>query len=208
MLVPIAALAFAGCGNNGAGTQAAGGHAGDGAVRDISGNIAYVNMDSLLNRYEMYVELSTALEAKASKAENEVKAKGRSLERSMADAQEKVDKGLVTRAQAAELQEKLVRQEQNFYAYRDRMQQELAEENAVMVNNVMYALNKFLEEFNKDYRYAMILTTSGGAPVLHADPSLDITEEVAKGLNDAYAKEKKGGKGETAPEQTELPSTE
>ena len=88
---------------------------------------------------------------------------------------------------------------------RYKMQAELAEENTVMMNNIYHSLNKFLEEFNSDYRYSMILTTSGGAPILHADPLLDITDLVVDGLNAQYAKDKKGGTsatdlaGDTAP---------
>ncbi len=37
----------------------------------------------------------------------------------------------------------------------------------------------------------MILTTQGGAPVLTADKSLDITDDVLSGLNEEYVKNKK-----------------
>lgn len=168
--------------------------------REVSSQIAYIQIDSLLSRYDMFIELSEVLEAKAAKAESEITSKGRSLERSLADAQEKVEKGLVTRAQAAELQEKLQRQERSFYQFRDRVQEELMEENQVMMNNIYNNLTTFLNEFNEDYRYGMILTSTGGAPVLHADPELDITDIVVEALNEAYAKENRKSKKDTKTE--------
>ena len=36
----------------------------------------------------------------------------------------------------------------------------------------------------------MILTNQGGAPVIAADSSLDITEDVLAGLNEEYVKNK------------------
>lgn len=207
ILLPVALLALAGCKDNKGNTADAGATDRTATPREVSGQIAYIQVDSLLKNYNLFIELSKALEDKAAKAENEVTAKGRSLERSMADAQEKVDKGLVTRAQAAELQEKLMRQEQNFYAHREKVQQELMEENQVMMNNIMFEINKFLGEFNSDYKYGMILTSSGGTPVIHADPALDITSVVLEALNASHAKSKGKG-GEVKPAAGEAPAAE
>ncbi len=158
--------------------------------REVSSLIAYVRLDSLMSGYDMYNELSAEFEAKAKAADADLTSRGRALERRFADAQNKFDKGLVTRAEAAELQQRLERDQRNFMELQGRKQEELAEENQVMLNKILYSVEEFIAEFNSDYRYAMILTTSGGAPVLHADPQLDITAEVLKGLNDRYAQTK------------------
>lgn len=194
MLIPAVAFLMCSCGNNTNNNATAAEGQDTETRREVSSQIAYIKIDTLLSHYDMFVELNGALEEKASKADSEITSKGRSLERAVADAQEKMEKGLITRAQAGELQEKLQRQEQNFYQFRDRMQQELMEENQVMMNNVQHNLMKFIEEFNKDYQYGMIITTTGGAPVIHADPALDITDIVVKALNEAYAKEKAANK--------------
>ncbi|MCD7970648.1 MAG: OmpH family outer membrane protein [Alistipes sp.] len=175
-------------GNTGTGVSAS---AGDTvSVAEVSSLIAYVNLEEIMSRYDLVADLMEAFQEKATKAENELTSKGRSLERSFADAQEKVDKGLVTRAQAAELQENLQRQEESFYRHRDQVQAELQEENDVMMNNIYHNLTTFMEEFNHDHRYGVILTTSGIAPIINADPRLDITDLVIAGLNDKYAREK------------------
>lgn len=157
----------------------------------VSSQIAFIDLDSLLNNYDMYVEKNAELQAKAQKAETELSNKGRSLEKSFVDASEKIDKGLVTRSEAIKLQEDLQKQEQSFYEHRDQVQRELAEESQVLLNNIINNIDQYLDEFNTDYRYGMILTTTGGTPVLHADPRLNITSVVLQGLNERYSAEKK-----------------
>ena len=164
--------------------------AGDTVNRVVSDRIAYIKLDSLMQNYNMFIDLSSEFEAKAKKVEGEITSRGRSLEKAVADAQDKFEKGLVTRAEGAQLQEDLQRREQNFYQFREQKERELSEENQVMTNKIFHSVNDFVKEFNKDYTYGMIFTTSGGAPIMHADPQLDITDVVLKALNEKYAKEK------------------
>ncbi len=51
------------------------------------------------------------------------------------------------------------------------------------------SLNNFLNEYNKDGRYKMILSKSGDN-ILYADKALDITNDVVAGLNKRYKKSK------------------
>ena len=159
----------------------------------VSAQIAYVDLDSLLANYDFYIDRNAEIQDKAKKAETELTNKTRALEKSFTSAQEKIEKGLVTRSEAMQLQEDLQKQEQSLYEHRDKIQLELAEESQVLMNNIINNIDTFLAEFNADYKYSMILTTSGNAPVLHADPRLNITTIVLDGLNEKYAAEKKSG---------------
>jgi outer membrane protein len=50
----------------------------------------------------------------------------------------------------------------------------------------------FAKAYAKEKGYKLVLTYSKANPtVLYGDPSLDVTTDVVKRLNDAYAKEKK-----------------
>ena len=70
----------------------------DAAAAASSGTIAYFNVDSLISKYDMYLDLRAEYEAKAKKADAELTSKGRSLESDLKDYQNKIDKGLVTRS--------------------------------------------------------------------------------------------------------------
>ncbi len=152
-----------------------------------TGAIAFVRYDSLISQYDMYNDLRASYEEKVGKAESEITSKGRSLERAMMSFQEKVQNGLMTRSQAQTEGERLQQREQNFMQEREVMMGELAEEEQVMLNRIQYSIDQFLAEFNKDYRYSFILSTTGNMPILSANPAHDITAEVVEGLNKAYA---------------------
>ncbi len=159
-------------------------------VRVPSSQVAYINIDSLVSQYDMYLDLRGDYEVKAKKVENELTSKGRSLEKDVRDYQDKAQKGLMTRSQMAETEEKLQKQQQTFMQHRDTAMQDLAEEEQVMLNQIHYSIVEYLKEFNKDYRYGMIISTTAAGPILNADPMLDITSVVLKGLNEQYAAEK------------------
>ncbi|MFI3265619.1 MAG: OmpH family outer membrane protein [Rikenellaceae bacterium] len=156
-----------------------------------SSDVAYFNIDSLVSGYNMYLDLRTSFESKATKADSDLTAKGRSLENDVRSYQEKVQKGLVTRAQAAELEQQLTTKQQTFVQQRDQVLAELSEEEQVMLNNIHYSITEYLKEFNKDYRYGIIISTNASGPVYNANPKLDITADVLKGLNEKYAATKK-----------------
>lgn len=152
--------------------------------------VAYVQIDSLMLDYKLAEELRNTFQAKANKADRDFNAKYQKFEKDMMDAQDKIQKGLVTRATAEQMQQQLMQQQQELMETRDRMMAELAEEEQVMNNRIYFAVTDYLKEYNADYKYAMIIsTTSAGGPVLHADPALDITKEVLVELNKRYEAE-------------------
>lgn len=155
--------------------------------------VAYVQIDSLMLDYKLAEELRNTFQAKANKADRDFNAKYQKFEKDMMDAQDKIQKGLVTRATAEQMQQQLMQQQQELMETRDRMMAELAEEEQVMNNRIYFAVTDYLKEYNADYKYAMIIsTTSAGGPVLHADPALDITKEVLVELNKRYEAEQAG----------------
>ena len=100
----------------------------------------------------------------------------------------------MTRSVAETQGQKLQQQELEFNNYAAQKQQEIQEEQLVMMNQLGDAIQTFLNKYNEEKQYAMIITNSGGAPVITADPALDITDEVLAGLNEDYIKTKNAGK--------------
>ena len=187
-------LAFTACQNKQQGTAAENTEtAGTELAEKAAPAVAYVQIDSLMLDYKLAEELRNTFQAKANKADREFNAKYQKFEKDMMDAQDKIQKGLVTRATAEQMQQQLMQQQQELMETRDRMMGELAEEEQVMNNRIYFAVTDYLKEYNADYKYAMILSTAAGTgPALHADPSLDITKEVLAGLNARYEAEKSG----------------
>lgn len=152
------------------------------------GAIVYVDLDRILMEYDMANDLRSVVETKAQNIQAEITRRGKKLENDVKSFQEKMNKGLMTRSVAEVQQQKLMQKEQEFNNYAAQKQQEIQEEQVVMMNQLGDAIKTFLDKYNEEKQYAMILTNSGGAPVITADSALDITDDVLAGLNDEYIK--------------------
>ena len=154
------------------------------------GDIVYIDLDRVLMEYDMANDLRSVVETKVQNIQAEVNRKGKKLENDVKTFQEKIDKGLMTRSVAEVQGQKLQQQEAEFNNYAAQKQAEIQEEQVVMMNQLGDAIKTFLDKYNEEKQYAMILTNSGGAPVITADPALDITDDVLAGLNEEYIKTK------------------
>ena len=154
------------------------------------GDIVYLDLDRILMEYDMANDLRSVVETKVQNIQAEVNRRGQKLEKEVASYQEKIQKGLMTRSVAEVQGQKLQEQEIEFNNYAAQKQQEINEEQVVMMNQLGDAIQTFINKYNEEKQYAMILTNSGGAPVITADANLDITEAVLAGLNEEYIKTK------------------
>ena len=148
---------------------------------------AWVNVDTLINNYDMYFDMQKELEESGRKSEAELTTKSRDFEREATDFQNKVQKGLVTRSQAEQLQQGLAVKEQELYRLRDELRAKIADEQQVKLRLIQVSITDFLTEYNKTKGYHVILSSTFGGPLLYGHPSLDITQDVLKGLNEKYA---------------------
>jgi outer membrane protein len=153
--------------------------------------IAYVNIDSIIFKFEMFFDRRNELMSKQKSAEAELNSKGTLYEKDAKDYQDKVNKGLITRATAAQMEQSLVQQQQELVSLRDKLQTNLMEEEQVMNRQILEYITKFLQENKADYNYQYILGKSFGSVVLYSDASSDITQKVLDALNRKYKSEKK-----------------
>lgn len=161
------------------------------SVATSAEGIAFINIDSVIINFEMFFDRREELLAKQKKAEAELNSKGSLYEKNAKDFQEKVTKGLVTRATAAEMEQGLVKQQQELVTLRDNLQSNLLEEEQVMNRQIIDYITTFLEENKSEYNYQYILGKSFGSVVLYGDSALDITKRVTDAINSKYKAEKK-----------------
>lgn len=160
------------------------------------GAIVYFNLDKVLSEYDMANELRSAVESKVQSIDQEVTRRGNKLQNDINSFQDKINKGLITRSVAEVQGQKLEEQRMEFQNYTAQKEQEIAEEQSVMMNQLADAIGKYINKLNETKQYALVLTTQGEiltAPVVTGDASLDITEEVIAGLNEEYVANKSKG---------------
>ena len=171
----------------GAGTSAQGPAAGSESVTAVKGDIVYINLDTLVNQYDMYNDLRSELQGKLTAIENDINKQGRALENDIKSFQEKMQKGLLTRSQAESMNNDLAQRDQDLRNLTQQKQMEMAEEESVMLNKVMDAITTYVTEYNKQKQYSLILTTTAATTtVINGDTGLNITQEILNGLNAEY----------------------
>jgi outer membrane protein len=153
--------------------------------------IAFVELDSIIAHFDMAIDKTTDLQEKSKNKEAELTAKSQAFDRDVRDYQNKAQKGLITRATAAEMEQTLAQQQQQLLALRDEMAGNLNEESIVAQRQVLEYINQYLAEFNVNHNYQYILAKQFPGPILYGDSTLDITAAVIAGLNAKYNAEKK-----------------
>lgn len=175
-------LALTGCGKNKVNTAQ--------VSQAADKGIAFIELDSVIAHFDMATDKTSELEQKSKNSEAELTAKSQAFDRDVKDYQNKAQKGLITRATAAEMEQTLAQQQQQLLALRDQMAYNLNEEGTVAQRQVLEYINLYLAEFNADGRYQYILAKQFPGPILYSDTTLDITTAVITGLNTKYKAEK------------------
>ena len=160
-------------------------------VESTARGIAFVNIDTLIFKFDMFADRRAELMEKQKKAEAELTSKGTQYEKNGRDYQDKVNKGLVTRATASEMEQSLLQQQQELVTLRDKLQSNLMEEEQVMNRQIIEYITNFLYTNKSEYNYQYILGKSFGSVVLYGDGALDITAKVLDAINTKYKAEKK-----------------
>lgn len=150
--------------------------------------IAYVDMDSVSNHYQLYLDLKKTLQQKQSNAEATLYKKGKDLnalaQKIQSDAQANK---YTTREQYEAAQQDFARKQQSLQALQERLGNEFQTEQNKAMQEVHDSITNFLRSYNKDKKYTVIVEK---ANTLLIDPSCDITKDVIAGLNKRYTPKK------------------
>jgi outer membrane protein len=167
-----------------------------GTVADVKGSlkIAFINIDTLVNKYGLFKDNSSKLADKQKRMEAELNDKTGKFQKNYMDFQNKMNKGLLTTAEAQDLQKNLTDEQQNVIKLRDQLSQDLAQEQQVMNRQMIDEIEKYLKEYTKEHPYHYIFSYSFGQSLLYANDSLEITQEVLTKLNENYKESSKAKK--------------
>ena len=159
------------------------------AENDAAGvKIAYVEVDSLMTQYEFCKEFTLTLQKKSNNARNTLTQKGQQLQNAAANFQQKLqNNGFTSREQAEGQQAAIQRQQQSLQELQARLENELAQETQKYNEALRDSLMHFLDAYNKDKKFDLILTKQGDN-ILYAAKRFDITNDVINGLNKRYKK--------------------
>jgi outer membrane protein len=146
-------------------------------------DIAYISVDSIFQRYDYYHDLKREFEQKAKKKEADFQSKVSALQAEARLFREKYDKMLLTQSETEQQSQRLQQRENELNLESQKIMKELSEEEAVMGRKIIDAIYRYVEKYNVDKKYALILNA---ATVIVGNPAMDISAEILTGLNQEY----------------------
>jgi outer membrane protein len=155
--------------------------------------IAFVNTDTLLKYYSLSDVLMKQLEVKRDKFQAEYLNREKGLQAEIDDYQQNA--GNLTMGQARNIEENLMKKQQNLQQYSQTLAQDMAREQN-RVNTQLYdSVANFLGKYGTEQDIKIVLTYTKGNPnVLYAANALDITQILIDGLNTRQESQKNPGK--------------
>lgn len=149
--------------------------------------IAYVEIDSLLTKYDFWNDLNELMIQKEENIRTTLNEKAKALDVQAKEFQRKLENnGFVSRERAEQEQMRLYKQQQDLQALQKKLSDELAAENQKNSLQLRDSINSFLKIYNKNKGYDLIISNSGFDNLLYANPAYNITNEIIKGLNKRY----------------------
>lgn len=152
-------------------------------VETKQNQITYVNVDSVLNNYDLYNALSLQLMQKQQQLESELQTKTLSLQKRMTQLQNKYNQALITSANYQQQAEALTNEQYTIQNWQEQKALELNEDQASLTQRVYDSIVSVVNYINADKKYDLIISSSLGGTLLYGNPDWDITDQVITLLN-------------------------
>lgn len=156
------------------------------ALEEGAFHIAYVNSDTLMNRYKLAVSMRNDFEAEQRRLENNLQTRQQTFQDEVESFQRQAQLGLITREQAQTKEQELMLQQQELVQLNDTYANRLMVKEAEMNQELYLKITDILERFNQEMGYDYILGFTPGGGILYAKEQHDITEEILSMLNSEY----------------------
>lgn len=156
----------------------------------VATKIVYINTDTLMNNYLLAVELNEAFLKKQEERRTELNVKAKSLDQEANEFQRKLqNNGFLSEARAIDARDQLLVKQENLRRLQQEMIDKTAREQSDLNKKLLEEITNFLQEYNKERGFSIVLSTQIGGNVLYAENGFDITRDVVTLLNEKYKKE-------------------
>lgn len=154
------------------------------APGDIS--IAFFNMDSVMNNWDLYFSFQQDLAKNQAEMEAEFAGKTESFYQRVQDAQYKIQRQLVTRTEAEQLQQQLAAEEQELMGLQNQYAADLQEQGMVKNRQMMDMIERYVTKLSTEMGYSYVYSYQFGGNLIYGADAYDITSQIVAGLNQNY----------------------
>ncbi len=158
--------------------------AGDSSATVSDLKIAYFNSDSVLKYYAFFNVNKEKLEAKGKQLDQDFRNRAQSLQNDINSYQRNV--GSMTIGQAKAVEEDLGKKQQNLQLYQRGLEQEIMAEQTKMNEDLYTKITAYLKLYGERKGLQAVLKYDPSSDLLYGGKSIDITQDVITGLNEAF----------------------
>ena len=156
---------------------------------------AYIDTEKLMKEYQESIDFEAKYESMSNRMKNELESDMKKFQNDVADLQKNAQsKGMEW---AQNRQGELERRQRTLAEKEQNYMKKFQEEGSVERDSMVSKMKRFIKDYGKEKGLDYVFGTGDAATVLYAKEGFDITEEVVKLMNDAYAKDKVGAKTES-----------
>jgi len=148
--------------------------------------IAFVNSDTLAKYYDFSKKLKADLLKKQSKAESQIKKKYANYQKLVSEYQQAAE--IMGQNEAAQKVQTINMLEQEIMQLEQTLSQNYANQELEASNKYVNETADYLQIIGANLGYDYILSYRVGGPMLFANPSLGITQDIIGYLNEEYNK--------------------
>lgn len=151
--------------------------------------IAYINSDTVLEKYQFAKDVLAKLLAKEKNAKNQLQASEAQFSKEYQAFMQKVqNRSFINELEAEEEQKKILSQQKKLSELNDNLTKQFMEEQKKMNKQLNDTIQNFFKSYNEEKHYQVIFCNTGNDNIIYADQAINITSDVIKRLNERYKK--------------------
>lgn len=154
-----------------------------------SGEVVYINLDTINENYELVKVLKGNIEAETKKQEALFQNKEQVFKKKYAQFEENYSKGILTQVQVENAQIQLQQEYSQLEAEKESVFNDLQTKQANALLQLYDSLQVVVKRINTQRNASFVITYQANSPFLiHADPTKEITDQVLFELNRSFKK--------------------
>lgn len=164
-----------------------------------SDKIVFINIDTLLSKYNLYLDKKTDLEAQSKVAEKSLAGKLEAFKRRAAIFQQEIAEiqqkaNTIAPVELKRIEERygrqqqdLLREEESLMKQRDNAALDLDKQLQATQKDLQNKIDDFLSKVAEEKGYDLVLMKGSTGSVMYGRKTIDITDDTVKRLNEEYA---------------------
>ncbi|MCX7697540.1 MAG: OmpH family outer membrane protein [Bacteroidales bacterium] len=152
-------------------------------------SILYLNVDTLMENYDLVDSLENHLNVVKDSLQKVLATRQNQLQSKILDYQQKIQSGkITTKDEASRIERNLAMEEQELLKMNEMFTTQIAQLQKDLNDQILDSIYSVIKKFPHKYKASIIFGYTKGGGIIYIDPTLDITQQIVKDLNQEFNK--------------------